>query len=307
MANHFDILSAHGNDGYQQLIEFFPEAIIIHIEGIIVYTNIAAQKILGATSSGDLIGKPILEMVHPEDREKVLSAIMGALQNPYDAGIGKIDPEIRYIEERLLRVDGGIVKVEATGIAIIYEGKPAILTIGKELTHPNRYENLLNDLAYIDSLTGLYNRRWYMDVFRNRLSSHDYQELAILFMDLDGFKNVNDTYGHLVGDHFLKEVAEKIKVTVGSKGEVARFAGDEFIIILHSPEHLADLINEVINQVVNQGVNPQLQTYVTASIGVSLYPKDSENAETLLMQADKAMYMAKYNGKNQYCFFHEER
>lgn len=302
MTKHFDLLSAQGNDGYQQLIEFFPEAIIIHIEGIIVYTNIAAQKILGATSSDQLVGKPILEMVHPEDREKVLSAIKSALQNPYDAGIGEFAPSNRYIEERLLRVDGSMVEVEATGIAIVYEDKPAILTIGKEMTHPQKYENLLNDLAYMDSLTGLYNRRWYMDVFRKQL---DTRKFAVLFIDLDGFKQVNDTYGHLVGDGFLKKVAEGFKLAVGAQGEVARFAGDEFIVVLHSyrdRRNLEQIIEDILGQV-EDCREPDIS--VTASIGISLYPSDGENAETLLMQADKAMYVAKCNGKNRYCFFNE--
>ncbi|WP_180960151.1 sensor domain-containing diguanylate cyclase [Neobacillus cucumis] len=306
MTKNVDLLSAHVEDGYQQLIEFFPEAIIIHIEGIIVYSNVAAQKVLGADSSGQLVGKPVLEIVHPDEHEKVLAAIMGALQNPYDAGIGQSGPENRYIEERLVRLDGGIVEVEATGISIIYEGKPAILTIGKEITHTKRYESLLNDLAYIDSLTGLYNRRWYMDVFRKKLSSKEYETMAILFIDLDGFKKVNDTYGHLVGDLFLKEVAEKMKQIVGTKGEVARFAGDEFIVLLHSygnREEIEQIIHELIDQV---GNNQQNDMTVTASVGVSLYPEDGENAETLLMQADKAMYVAKWKGKNQFFFYHTE-
>ena len=131
---------------YKHLMDFFPEPIIIHREGKVVYVNEKGAAFLNANNKREILGKMILDFVHPDDHELVLNAIYSAMQSPF---IHQDVPSTtslnsQYIEQRLIRLDGEIVTVEATGIAILYEGKGAILTIGKDITKRKEAEELLN-------------------------------------------------------------------------------------------------------------------------------------------------------------------
>lgn len=168
-------------------------------------------------------------------------------------------------------------------------------------------EHRLRHMAYYDTLTGLPNRELFQDRLKQALEmARDHNQLvALLFLDLDGFKQINDTYGHLMGNLLLKAVAQRLSGCLRSSDTVARLGGDEFVVLLPSIPVAQDVsrVADKILQTLSQNFVLEGKTIpVTTSIGISLYPKDSEDMEDLLKKADMAMYAAKKQGKNRYCF-----
>jgi len=177
----------------------------------------------------------------------------------------------------------------------------------QELSNANQH---LQFLATHDNLTGLPNRFLFFDrldqaIKKSRRLKHKF---ALLFIDLDDFKNVNDSYGHLIGDEVLQKVAEFLANTVRDSDTVARIAGDEFTIILDNVQTMSNV--ETIAQKTVEAVSQPIETeqamiVVTASIGISLYPDHGEDTETLLHKADMAMYLIKDGEKNSYTLYEE--
>jgi diguanylate cyclase (GGDEF)-like protein len=170
-----------------------------------------------------------------------------------------------------------------------------------------KQKEIIEYQAMHDTLTGLpgiklLRKRWGNAVTR---SDRDKSRTAIFFIDLDGFKSVNDTFGHHVGDRVLQIVSEKLKNSIRSADTAARFGGDEFVVILdHIKNHEdARLIAKKIIKVISQEINYDNNIiYVGASIGIAIYPDDSSNPEDIISLADSAMYKAKNNGKNNFIF-----
>ncbi|MGE7621514.1 sensor domain-containing protein [Viridibacillus sp. NPDC096237] len=180
-----------------------------------------------------------------------------------------------------------------------------------DLTEQKDVEDELEKRAMTDSLTGVSNRFAYnerMRVLLESSSTRSYQH-AVLFLDLDRFKQINDTLGHAVGDYLLVEVAKRIQSLLKNKDILARYGGDEFVITLtniHHPReavHLAEMIIQLLEQPFT--VDDQ-NLYVSTSIGISIYPHDDDDTEVLLTKADKAMYYAKQNGRGQFSFYFDE-
>lgn len=169
-------------------------------------------------------------------------------------------------------------------------------------------ESQLAQLALCDGLTGLANRRWIEDELERALiaSRRNRQKIAVMFIDLDRFKDINDTLGHEAGDSLLKRVAERLRPEVRESDAVARLGGDEFIVILidiSRPEDAANVARKLLRTLsapMNLGGS---EIVISASIGISLSPEDGSDAKTLLRHADTALYRAKEAGKNDYCFY----
>jgi diguanylate cyclase (GGDEF)-like protein len=159
-------------------------------------------------------------------------------------------------------------------------------------------------LAYHDYLTGLPNRFKLQMEFEKMVKSN--QQFALFFLDLDGFKHINDGYGHTIGDMLLKEVASRLTTSIIHKHVlISRFGGDEFVILtqdlsLSELEALGDLVNEVISEPYE--INGIIAR-ITTSIGISQMPEDSKTFDQLIQHADQAMYDSKRNGKNQFAFY----
>ena len=166
----------------------------------------------------------------------------------------------------------------------------------------------LSEQASRDPLTNLPNRRFFLDMTRYALAQAKRNNVgvAIMFVDLDGFKNVNDTLGHEGGDKLLIEVAERFKVTARETDLLARLGGDEFAILIHevtATEELATLAARLIDSLLQVNISVRQERYVGASIGIAVYPDDAIDAAQLLAMADQAMYGAKRAGKNRFRFF----
>lgn len=172
-------------------------------------------------------------------------------------------------------------------------------------------QNKLRKMATRDPLTGLPNRTLLLETLnvtiqRSRVHKRNF---ALLFIDLDRFKNVNDSLGHALGDQFLARIARILERVVGDKGSVARLGGDEFVVLaddIQSPDQAADFVDKLLIQ-----LNAPLQLnehtiHPAASIGISIYPDDGDSAEDLIRHADIAMYSAKAAGSNQWAFFKEQ-
>ncbi|MBP7176447.1 MAG: EAL domain-containing protein [Thermoclostridium sp.] len=164
-------------------------------------------------------------------------------------------------------------------------------------------EKEIRKLAYYDHLTGLSNKKRFIDSVNRVIAEKQTQDfsLAILYLDLDSFKIINDTMGHAQGDQLLKMVSQRLVSTVGNSDSIARVGGDEFLILVtgeaDSIDAIASRLNETFYRQFNLSGN---EVYVTTSIGVAIYPVDGEDAETLIKNADIAMYRAKDKGKNKY-------
>jgi len=173
----------------------------------------------------------------------------------------------------------------------------------------------LHKLAHYDSLTGLPNRILFLDRLDQAIihAMRTNSSIVVLFLDLDHFKEVNDQYGHQKGDNLLQQVSERISKCIRSDDTAVRISGDEFVIILNEIEDISSVVstaNKVAKQLIDTLLIPfQLDgpvAYISASIGVSIYPEDSKNGEELTKFADKAMYHAKSLGKNNFQFYSEE-
>lgn len=193
------------------------------------------------------------------------------------------------------------------------EGNPqeGTLWIYEDITKQRESDEKLRDLASLDTLTRLPNR----SVFNDRLlhaihkSQRDAQRLAIFFLDLDHFKHINDSLGHKAGDQLLCEVAKRLKACIREGDTVARLGGDEFTILLEdiqSVQYVAKVAEKVLESVVNTYTLGSTEVNVSPSIGISLYPADGRDVDTLVRNADAAMYHAKNTGRNNFQFYSAE-
>ena len=176
-----------------------------------------------------------------------------------------------------------------------------------DLKERERLNRQLRELASRDALTNLPNRRFFLEMASYALAQARRNKVrsAIMFLDLDGFKKINDELGHERGDKLLIEVAERFSVTARKNDLVARLGGDEFAILIHEVpvmEELAILATRLIDSLSPTNMSASQERFVGVSIGIAVYPEDAENAAALLDSADQAMYLAKHGGKNRFRF-----
>ena len=206
-----------------------------------------------------------------------------------------------------------------TSISTIYDdrGNPQrYVAVASDVTSTVKKRQHLEKLAYYDNLTGLANRSLLLDRLNHAMSQVKRRGgfIAVLFVDLDGFKGINDHYGHDVGDEFLVAISQKMKSALRDTDTIARLGGDEFVIILDELSHLQDLdatTPKILKACCAEIVLRGLRLSVSASIGGTLYPSDKESCdiepETLVTQADQAMYVAKKSGKNSFHLFEADQ
>lgn len=180
--------------------------------------------------------------------------------------------------------------------------------ISNDITEKRKSEELIWEQAYFDPLTRLPNRRLIQDRIINEIKKCKTTKtmLAVLFIDLDYFKEVNDTLGHEAGDHLLKEAANRIRSCIRDVDTIGRFGGDEFIVLFGEIDDI-NMIGKVANDIIEK-LKVQFNlgreiVYISASIGITVYPDDGNSVTTLLKNADQAMYSAKREGRSRFCFY----
>jgi diguanylate cyclase (GGDEF)-like protein/PAS domain S-box-containing protein len=267
---------------------------ILDAEGIVRYESPSHRRVLGMDADHHL-GRSLPELVHPEDRTVLENALRRLVEEP---------GEIVTFEYRLLHGDGGWRSLESTASNLL--GQPAVAGIvlnAHDITdHKKAEAKLLHDALH-DELTGLPNRALFMDRLRHSMErSRREPELltAVLFLDLDRFKIVNDSLGHLVGDELLIQISGSLAEALRPSDTIARVGGDEFAILLEGGRDVSDAvrvaerIHDRLTTAINLGGH---EVFVTASIGIAVHTPEYERPEDLLRDADTAMYRAKSSGR----------
>ena len=287
---------------YRQLVELSPDAICIESGGNIVFANRACATLLGAGGSADIIGRPAINFIHPDSLEAV---------NQHRRQVKETKLQSALLEAKLIRLDGTAVDVEGVAGPFLYEGRLATQLVIREITARKEAAERLSYLAQYDSLTALPNR----SLFRDRLeraiarARRGNNQLALMFLDLDRFKEINDSLGHTTGDEVLQAVARLFRESLRDVDTIARLGGDEFTIILDDIKGMGQVIT-VAERIRKMLSAPLLihgaEVFVTTSIGIAIYPMNGESIEALTKAADAAMYRAKEEGRNTHAFFDSE-
>ena len=244
-----------------------------------------------------------MEIVHPFHRDEMRSFLRDLIA----------EQQSLETEFRIVRANDGAERWVLGRGRVEYgsDGNPLrMLGTIQDITERKQAEERLQQLAHFDVLTGLPNRVLFTDRINHALSTaHRSQgHLAVLFLDLDHFKNVNDNLGHRIGDALLIEVASRLKSVMREEDTVSRQGGDEFILVLPDTDadgaaHVADKLRETVAHAYQI---EQHELVITASIGIAMYPDDGEDFDTLSKSADVAMYRAKHDGRNSFRFFTAE-
>ena len=265
------------------------------------YSTHSPREELLARPGSELLGRTVQEVMPPEPARKVLDALQEANEKTWSVGTQICLPlEIgqRWFELSVAR------KAVAPGEA------PRFVVLSRDITKNKEAEEKVLQLAHFDVLTGLPNRSLLADRCQYALScaQRNHQAVALMFLDLDHFKNVNDSLGHRVGDALLRALARRLSTLVREQDTVSRLSGDEFILVL--PETDALGAAHVAEKLLQAAAEPfEIESHeliVTPSIGIAMYPNDGADFDTLSRCADAAMYSAKQLGRNHYRFFTAE-
>jgi len=282
--------------------------ITTNAEGLCVYMNPAAEKLTGftlETAQGLHINTVVRLINNDGNSENDFNAFIHNLLN--GQSVKEIVP--RYIinrsgDEYAVQINGSPIKGELNKIS------GAVFALS-DITDTLQISRKISHLATHDQLTGLANRVLFYEQIEKALASCNRQGnfLAVLFIDLDAFKKVNDGMGHAVGDLLLIEVAARLLTNMRDADTVARWGGDEFVILLNQlslEENITGIVVKILERLSQPFYFDGLTLYVTPSIGISVFPKDGLTAEELLAHADAAMFQVKENGCNNFCFFRSD-
>lgn len=283
---------------FRALSEASFESIFISEKGRCIEQNQTAQTVFGYTDD-EAVGRMGTEWIAPQDRERVMQNMLSGHDKPY--------------EVLALRKDGTTFAAMLRGKMAHYQGRTVRVTTLLDISELKHAEEEIRHLAFYDPLTRLPNRRLLLDRLHHALVSNARraQVGALMFIDLDHFKNLNDTQGHDQGDLLLVQVAQRLRLTVRGEDTVARLGGDEFVVMLESlgatreeaatqARLVAAKLHENLNRPYSVG---ERICHSTSSIGVVLFESADDTVEELLKRADMAMYQAKAHGRNGVQFF----
>lgn len=299
---------------YRTLIETSPDGIFVQINGYIKLANKKAANLLGANSISELIGLYVFDLIDPTTLEESYGRY-------YQFINGEQKQEQK--ESRYIRLDGLKIDLAFSGSKVIYEGQLATMVVFRDISEQKEAErklkqanHLLHKLSITDGLTGIANRRYFDEVFQMKWDEAlvNKTSISIMLIDIDSFKEFNDTYGHLKGDKCLQQVANIISVNLLRDVDFsARYGGEEFIGILsNTNENEAKVIAERIRRDILDlkipNLNANVVPFVSVSIGiVSLIPTELVDPKDAIDYADKSLYSAKSNGRNQVNLFSQNQ
>ena len=329
---------AAGKEKYRKFVENGRDIVFsVDFEGVITYISPNCKEIIGY-SDNEIIGKPFMDLIHPDSQDGWSTILKKANEQCRDFSgyefLGKCgnglwqwfrtDVSLLVDDNQTMSLMGIFYNINESKMAEFelvqshanLENEVKLRTgqlveaneeLSNEITIRKQIQEKVENLAYYDTLTGLPNRALLVDRIHQAvdLGRRLERPIGILFLDLDGFKTVNDTFGHFQGDELLKAVACRLAGVLRKSDTVARMGGDEFIIMAPNIEDAKE-IETVANKIINVFKNPFdlscHEIYTTASIGISVFPADGETADALIKNADLAMYKAKEKGRNQYVF-----
>ncbi len=273
-------------------------------EGLVIEWSGAAFNMFGYTRE-DALGRTLSDLIIPRrDREAHFKGMQRVLTS------NKSNMTGRRVEVNALRIDGSEFSVEMS-VAQIKRGDLVFFSAFiRDITERKQSESQILHLAHFDALTGLPNRTMLQDHFKYALSlvKRNNGKLAVMFLDLDHFKDINDTLGHSIGDELLIEMAKRLQSMLREEDTLSRLGGDEFIVILPGTDArgAANVSQKLLSILAEPYRIEPYELTVTGSIGLALYPNDGTDLEALSQKADTAMYRAKQEGRNDYRFFTAE-
>ena len=269
----------------------FDAVVVTDLQGIIIDWNNGSEVLYGY-SKDEAIGQPVNILHVPEDTERTTSEVISAIEK-----FGKWTGEVR-----MLHKNGDVGWIESMCVPIFDSNEQMIgaLGINRDITDRIKETERLEHLAHYDYLTKVPNRYLLLDRVEHLIAQSERikSNFALLYIDLDKFKTINDTKGHAFGDQVLIETALRLKQSIRNSDTVARIGGDEFVLLLENISNKDDvsIMVESIAKALNKEFIINNEKFeVSCSIGVAIYPDDGTTTDTLLATADVAMYKAKDN------------
>ncbi|MBL8489962.1 MAG: GGDEF domain-containing protein [Rhodocyclaceae bacterium] len=281
------------NSVYRRILEETPVGIAVAQDGFLRFVNPAAESLFGLAAR-ELESRPLLDLVDVEERPRLLDIHRQWLRNGFLPDFCDLRPAALVDAPRYWRV--GLNGVD-------WRGRPAVLAAISDMTEQVRAREEMRRVALHDSLTGLPNRILLADRINRAIagSRRSGKGFALIFLDLDGFKPINDRAGHTAGDGVLREIAARLRRCVRETDTVARVGGDEFVVLVQDVQSrcetlpVARKLIDAVNGPVELADGP---ARLGASAGMSFYPEDGVEIDALMRMADESMYLAKRSGKN---------
>lgn len=285
-----DITEKHEEEElFRLLASVSPVGIFLRQGERLVYANEALSDITGYSIEELLALEDLLSLIHPKDRQKVKQVMLKR-----DMGIKGVK---RY-EVRIKRKNGKVVWVQISSETVHYKSVPAGVGVVMDITDRKLTENRLKKLALYDRLTGVYNRYALEEFLKKEVAKtcRYKMPLSLLFIDVDNFKQINDTYGHQTGDRVLKHLARLFKNNIRKTDILGRWGGEEFLLIMPSGTSavaVAEKLRRIVEETVFDG-----KIKITVSIGITTC-REGDTVDTILRKVDTALYKAKSEGKNR--------
>lgn len=263
----------------------------VDLQGYILSVNKEAVELTGYMPN-ELAGLHFINLIgDSEEEKKIRRYFMKVLSG-----------ETKLIETTLKRADSTYADVRITAVRIIVKNTTVgVFGIVRDITEQKKADKMIEYLAYHDELTNLPNRRNLEKVMASLFIKDE--AFSLIYLDFDRFKRINDTFGHSFGDKILMQIGKKLAEVVPEECLVARIGGDEFAILATGGNEPDKIANKIVREFQSPLFAEGMEFLITASIGISKYPEDTNNLELLLKYADMAMYKAKENGANHYQFF----
>ncbi|HSV54751.1 MAG TPA: ABC transporter substrate binding protein [Burkholderiaceae bacterium] len=301
-----EIQARESEEVFRRLFETSKDLIFLFKKARVIDCNQASWSVLGYAGRQDMLNRRLLDLSPAYQPDGVASADKAAT-----IGSAALRNGSERFEWACIRADGAILPVEVTMTVITVGSEQIFHSACRDISEIAQYRKKVHYQAYFDALTDLPNRTLLLDRIRQTIADAAYHgnRFGLMLLDVDRFKEINDTFGHDVGDHLLQEVAQRLLVCVRTYDTVARPGGDEFAVLLPEVRHGSDL-GTVADKMLQALVLPfsvaGREIYVSASIGIALYPDDSTEMEGLFKYADSAMYHAKSQGRNNFQFYAKE-
>ncbi|HEY7477769.1 MAG TPA: EAL domain-containing protein, partial [Actinomycetota bacterium] len=300
-----DLLLRQSEARFASLVKNSSDVVlVIEPDTTVRYASPSTGRVLGFLPTS-LEGERLAELIHPDDRTRAIQFLSSSADAEGHPGL---------LEFRLHHADGTFLSTETLRTALLNDPNVHGIVLNiRDISERKQFEEQLQHQAFHDSVTSLANRALFRDRVLHALErqERDHKSIAVLFMDIDDFKTVNDSMGHAAGDQLLREVGERLRGELRAADTAARLGGDEFAILLEDGEEGLEAV-EVADRIMQTFDEPfqidDKEFFVKASLGIAIADESSgdggeEGAEELLRNADVAMYMAKENGKGRYQLF----